>query len=379
MAVVDNLNKKTQHIHMEKQLVPVTAIPCGLVNLGNTCCVNTLLQCILHSTPICTFILKNFEASPELAMGSMPLISYELGTILTQLTQNHETLIPKRFIYILQYLASSSIDIGSQIDIGELWCWIVDKIHRELRVGNGEGHTNEGWSLKAFNILDVSSFNERALRAWSEFHKGDCISWMKCTEGLLVSQIVCSKCKHVYHNHEPHLSIELDLVGGDIASDGIHLSQCFGKYLDTETINGNLKQEWKCDHCKSYAEANKLVRFWKTPKVLTLTLKRFEHSDARSRKNNVKVIIPLDFKLLPGTDLVGDTKSYKLCAVANHYGSLNGGHYNAMCRTNDIWWEIDDAIVRKINVNSSITSSAAYMLFYELSDEGRGVRGGAQA
>jgi ubiquitin C-terminal hydrolase len=42
---------------------------------------------------------------------------------------------------------------------------------------------------------------------------------------------------------------------------------------------------------------------------------------------------------------------YDLYAVSNHYGSLNGGHYTAMCK-NPVagsWFEFDDTSVKKIS------------------------------
>jgi ubiquitin C-terminal hydrolase len=42
---------------------------------------------------------------------------------------------------------------------------------------------------------------------------------------------------------------------------------------------------------------------------------------------------------------------YDLYAVSNHYGSLGGGHYTAMCKNPvfDIWAEFDDSSVSKIS------------------------------
>jgi ubiquitin C-terminal hydrolase len=64
-----------------------------------------------------------------------------------------------------------------------------------------------------------------------------------------------------------------------------------------------------------------------------------------------------------------------LYAISNHYGSLNGGHYTAYCENPiaKIWYEFDDSSVSRVsNTNSieeienSIVSKAAYVLFYKL-------------
>jgi len=44
---------------------------------------------------------------------------------------------------------------------------------------------------------------------------------------------------------------------------------------------------------------------------------------------------------------------YDLYAVSNHYGTLNGGHYTAMCRNpvTETWYEFDDSSISKIGRN----------------------------
>ena len=60
---------------------------------------------------------------------------------------------------------------------------------------------------------------------------------------------------------------------------------------------------------------------------------------------------------------------YDLFAVANHYGTLNYGHYTAFCKNfdDDFWYEYNDRIVTKIEKEKEenvIVSPAAYLLFY---------------
>lgn len=58
--------------------------------------------------------------------------------------------------------------------------------------------------------------------------------------------------------------------------------------------------------------------------------------------------------------------------MSNHYGTMNGGHYTAMCK-NPItrsWYEFDDSQVTKIGshateVQSTVCGKAAYVLFYK--------------
>ena len=60
----------------------------------------------------------------------------------------------------------------------------------------------------------------------------------------------------------------------------------------------------------------------------------------------------------------GCDKTYDLYAVSNHYGSYSFGHYTAFVKSyeND-WLEMNDSLITSVS-ESSIVSSAAYILFY---------------
>lgn len=56
---------------------------------------------------------------------------------------------------------------------------------------------------------------------------------------------------------------------------------------------------------------------------------------------------------------------YDLYAVANHYGTMLGGHYTAFCKNfiTGKWYEFNDHQVSKISEEDAVSSSA-YVLFY---------------
>ena len=42
--------------------------------------------------------------------------------------------------------------------------------------------------------------------------------------------------------------------------------------------------------------------------------------------------------------------SYDLCAVSDHHGTMNGGHYTSYCKPpqGDVWYQCDDKTVTKL-------------------------------
>ena len=57
---------------------------------------------------------------------------------------------------------------------------------------------------------------------------------------------------------------------------------------------------------------------------------------------------------------------YKLFAVANHTGTLDGGHYTALCKNEKLnrWFKYDDSIVKEADLGSLKSNPSSYILFY---------------
>ena len=55
--------------------------------------------------------------------------------------------------------------------------------------------------------------------------------------------------------------------------------------------------------------------------------------------------------------------SYDLCAVSNHHGTMNGGHYASYCKPlqGDVWYQCDDKTVTRLR--TPVKTSTAYLLF----------------
>jgi ubiquitin carboxyl-terminal hydrolase 8 len=66
-----------------------------------------------------------------------------------------------------------------------------------------------------------------------------------------------------------------------------------------------------------------------------------------------------------GSGQLNSYRTYRLYAVCNHYGTMDGGHYTAYCYSDHHrrWHKFDDQDVTKMS-ESSVMTSAAYMLFY---------------
>ena len=100
--------------------------------------------------------------------------------------------------------------------------------------------------------------------------------------------------------------------------------------------------------------ANKQLSIEAYPKVLMLQLKRFKQVNGKKVKNNEVIQYP-EILEVPGG-------RYKLSGVVVHEGSLEGGHYWAICEKGDQYYCFNDEHVKE----SEYFHRSAYLLFYTM-------------
>jgi len=373
----------------------------GLANVGNTCGLNALLQCIAHTDQLRDFFLlascvdqvRDAEGMTDGKGGRQFSIVKELKLLLRQLwldkAEGEEEgaevgIIPRRFARSFEEATRGRIDYGDQMDMSEVWMVLLDAFERELqqvpKLERDMVLQDVPWGslLNASAIADTGFLKmaDQAKSTWTKFLEKLPAAWASLVNGIQVGQIVCGneKCKHVHHNFEPFSCISIDIPEREpgATNHAVHLGECFAQYFRAEMMS-----EWVCDKCKVASgsvnnAAEKLTRFWWAPKVLVVALKRFrQRPDGRLSKSHVPIDIPPSFDFLPGTELARwnsrvDAGKYELRAIGCHFGSLHGGHYTALAQEHGKWYHFDDMRISAVSAEQILkNNSHAYMLFYE--------------
>ena len=145
----------------------------------------------------------------------------------------------------------------------------------------------------------------------------------------------------------------------------IKLEKLLDEFSEEEKLtDDNLYQ---CENCREKLEAKKKIEIYHLPPILIIHLKRFN--------NNKKINNFIDFPLTD-LDLNKYIKSeekvpkYDLFGVINHFGSLDYGHYTALCLNyhDNNWYEYNDRLVKKIKKGKEkdkAVNKNAYILFYK--------------
>ena len=165
----------------------------------------------------------------------------------------------------------------------------------------------------------------------------------------------CGNCHRKSLTVEPFTILSLSLP----ASRKCTLANFLENYCKESSIDYN------CPKCNKGGKCVCRIFSQRLPPVLILHLNRFEYNVSAGKKQNY-VDFPLRQLSLGEHALSGaNLASYDLCAVSNHHGTMDGGHYASYCKPpqGDVWYQCGDKTVTKLR--TPVKTSTAYLLFYD--------------
>ncbi|XP_020799682.1 ubiquitin carboxyl-terminal hydrolase 12A [Drosophila serrata] len=400
----------------------------GLVNFGNTCYSNSVLQALYFCKP---FREKVLEYKAKNKRPKETLLSCLADLFYSIATQKKKvgSIAPKKFITRLRK-EKEEFDNYMQQDAHEFLNFLINHINEiilaERNAGPGNGNTKASGShggatqpsAMASSIASKSSSNSNSNSNSTSNSNGNSSNstgslnattsvldasgsltatttpvttgsggngtnganseptWVhEIFQGILTSETRCLNCETVSSKDENFFDLQVDV---DQNTSITHCLRCFS---NTETLCSDNK--FKCDNCCSYQEAQKRMRVKKLPMILALHLKRFKYMEQFNRHIKVshRVVFPLELRLFnTSDDAVNPDRLYDLTAVVIHCGSgPNRGHYISIVKSHGLWLLFDDDMVDKIEAStiedfygltSDIhkSSETGYILFYQSRD-----------
>ncbi|KAM6067590.1 ubiquitin carboxyl-terminal hydrolase 36-like [Chlamydotis macqueenii] len=312
--------------HLSMKWEQVYRVGAGLHNLGNTCFLNSSLQCLTHTPPLANYLLSGEHSQTCQQRGFCMLCVMEKHMI-QAFANSGNTIKPEFFIQDLKRIAWH-IHFGRQEDAREFLRYTIDAMQKACRNGCTK--------------LD------RQTQATTLVHR--------IFGGYLRSRVKCSACKGVLDTYEPYLDLALEI------EQATNLEQALEQFVRPDVLGG--ENVYMCDKCKQKVTASKGFTIHRASNVLTLSLKRF--SDFGGCKITKNVAYPKFLNIRPYmSQKNGDPVMYRLYAVLVHSGySCHSGHYYChMKASNGQWYQMDDDLVRPSNI-TVVLKQKAYMLFY---------------
>ncbi|MBA0854161.1 hypothetical protein Goshw_026775 [Gossypium schwendimanii] len=329
-------------------------IGAGLENLGNTCFLNSVLQCLTYTEPLVAYLQSGTHQSSCRIAGFCALCAIQKH-VNRALQSTGRILAPKDLVSNLRcILFVCHITDYSDIQLKCMKILLVNLYPTEIRFGNAEDAHEYMVNLlesmhKCCLPLGVSSESPSSYEK-SLVHK--------IFGGRLRSQVKCMQCSYCSNTFDPFLDLSLEIVKAD------SLHKALKNFTAAELLDGGERQ-YQCQRCKQKVKAIKQLTVYNAPHVLTIHLKRFRAYDFGQKIDRKVEFGPtLDMKPFVSGSNEGDLK-YTLYGVLVHCGwSTHSGHYYCFVRTSSgMWYSLDDNRVVQVS-ERTVLEQKAYMLFY---------------
>lgn len=313
----------------------------GLMNLGNTCFLNSCLQIMKNTVELDTFLnnlkdVKNIEDA---------IILNEYNGLRKMMNSNN-LISPKRFIYYIQQVSKKKgrtmFSGHEQNDMSEFLNFLLDCIHNsvsrpiKVKVTGRVKNSRDNLAIICYKYIKESYEKE-----YSEV--------MDIFYGIFVSEV--KSLKGATYTCKPEYYSTIDLP---LSDDMSNIYECFDLFTCVEEIEGYMNET-----TNAIETVYKSISFWNLPQILILCLKRFTNN---IRKKHKVIDCPETIDLSKYVKGYRADNIYELYAVCDHIGNVHGGHYTCNIKQNGRWFHIDDETINVIR--GPKISNLTYCLFY---------------
>ncbi|KAJ2160830.1 ubiquitin-specific protease doa4 [Coemansia sp. RSA 552] len=250
----------------------------GLRNFGNTCFMNSVIQCLIGTKPLARYFLRG-EWKKRLITGNgdyVDVICEYANLVECMLHGQFSSFSPKGFLAAVAQ-CSEQFDGTEQEDAQEFATFLLDVLHESLNqvcprpppereMTPSEELVFEGLTNKQQSKLQWELYTRRNLSIVTDIFQGQIQSRLTC--------MVCAYTSTTYHTFT-ELSIPIPTPHGDgISMDyPVNIYECLDSYSETEILDGD--NMWMCPQCETKRQATKKLMISRLPLVLILHLKRF--------------------------------------------------------------------------------------------------------
>ncbi|XP_037427370.1 ubiquitin carboxyl-terminal hydrolase 19-like [Triticum dicoccoides] len=307
-------------------------LPCGLLNSGNSCFGNVILQCLSGTNCLVAYLLEKDHKNECYVREADWCFLCELQAHMERATGGTKPFAPLNILSHLQNIGGD-LTSGKQEDAHEFLRFAIDKMQSDCLGGN-DGEKAVDLSIQETTIIQ------------------------HIFGGRLRSQVQCTECSFISDRYERMMDLPVE-IEGDVHS----LEECLLKFTAKEWLDGDNK--YKCDRCDKHVKACKRLTIYEAPNILTITLKRFQ--SGRFGKLNKLVTFPAKLDLTSYMSAADGSDQYDLYAVVVHLDERNAsffGHYICFIKhLEGNWYKVDDSKVIPVD-KEEVHDQGAYMLLY---------------
>ncbi|CAM9707452.1 unnamed protein product [Bubo scandiacus] len=298
----------------------------GLHNMGNTCFLNSVLQCLTYTPPLANYLLSREHSQSCRQQGFCMMCRMERH-VNDVLQSSGRAIQPWAIVSVLTRIGEH-FKLGMQEDAHEFLRLTVAAMQEACLSGSSN--------------LDMASQSTTIVH--------------QIFAGFLRSRVTCLSCNMVSDYYEAFLDVPLHIKAASSVTAALE------NFVKPEQLDG--ENGFKCSRCDKMVAASKRFTVHHAPKVFTVCLNRYE--DFTSRKISKFVEYPEYLDLRPYmSQTTGEPLLYSLYAVLVHHGAIcHAGHYYCYTKaSNGLWYVMDDSSVDRCDIDT-VLRQQAYLLFY---------------
>ena len=243
-----------------------TAISPGLRNLGNTCFMNAVIQCLFNTHDFSHYFYRRLykeDVNPKSKFGTGGQLCEEFGELMSNLAlgnRQYKHITPSSFKRVVGRHIPFMGGYDQQ-DSHEFLLILLEKLHADLNRAAVQDPPPQ--------LSDDLSPDLAVEKFWrAHLERNDSIV-SKLFEGLILSTLECGICSNISNTFEVFSCLSLPIPQ---PNGRCKIHDCIRAFLQTEVIKG--EAAWDCPKCKQKRESHKKTSIVKWPKVLLIQLKR---------------------------------------------------------------------------------------------------------
>uniref|UniRef100_A0A1D2A1N1 Ubiquitin carboxyl-terminal hydrolase n=2 Tax=Auxenochlorella protothecoides TaxID=3075 RepID=A0A1D2A1N1_AUXPR len=322
----------------------------GLQNLGNTCFMNSVLQCLIHTPPLAELLLSPACPRPLPGRAGPDLLAATRELMQRSLQHRSGVLAPAAHAKSLRRV-NGSFRLGRQEDAHEYLIALLDAMHEACVPRRAPGAPPPPGPPASFVT--------------------------RIFGGVMASAVRCTSCGYESCTRDPFLDVNLEVAGAGSVTGALE------RFTAGEALDG--ANRYRCPREGRPVRAVKSLRIASPPAVLALQLKRFGfggHGHKVTKRVDFGPVLDLGPFLGGGAGAGGGRGGargplpYDLYAVLVHQGhSVHSGHYFCFVKApSGVWHCCDDASVGAVS-ERVVLAQRAYLLFYLRRGAAGGVEG----
>jgi len=342
----------------------------GLMNLGNTCFVNSCLQALSHTYELNRF-LNDEKYKKRLTKKPDAVLLSEWDKLRALMWSENCIVSPGGFIGSMKQIArlknQELFTQNSQNDVQEFLVFMLDSFHMALA-------REVNMTITGSVNSDKDVIGQKCYEMMRQMYTKNYSEMLNLFYGIQMSVLseVGADGAVLSISPEPFSIISLSIPLVEIAGTGKTrvptLMDCFSHYCAGEVMEGD--NAWFNEKTGKYQDVKRGMMYWSLPNIMIIDLKRVQYTE---RGGAVKITIPVEIPLR-GLNLSSFVNGYKrdsyiydLYATCNHHGNASkSGHYTAtICTASNMWYSFNDETVKETEMKGdTITSNIPYCLFY---------------